>query len=301
MSPLPSPCVGVCKYDELTDLCLGCNRSKEEITDWKTLTDCQQRAIYEDLPNRRETCGFGFAVLPWSTEEATNFAIKCLNDHRCSWSVGANGALAEFSYDAHENVKLSQMDDGASLSTDRGAISFNLSSPFKPLALTNGDGRISEIIFGAYRTKYDRPTPTCITEIGKDESAVRDSDKSAELFDLAIGYPHTSFLVRCSDERALETIRPYSGAQFSGNQELSSKLKALSPHRVVTSPLARVEVYEPIPSQSETTPLGPHSHLKHKLIESEAMHDYGDLFPPDYRIGLTLHLGQSNLAQDIPL
>ncbi len=39
-----SPCISVCVLDE-SDVCMGCYRSTEEITDWFTATDEQKRAV----------------------------------------------------------------------------------------------------------------------------------------------------------------------------------------------------------------------------------------------------------------
>lgn len=47
-----SPCIKVCMIHPSTGLCVGCNRSAEEITVWSRLTPEARRTLMEELPNR---------------------------------------------------------------------------------------------------------------------------------------------------------------------------------------------------------------------------------------------------------
>jgi len=301
LSLLTSPCVGVCQYDEESGLCLGCNRSQPEISDWKRMDEKQQKAIYAELPERRAKLGFGFPVIPWSHEEAIEFIQESLTDSHCTWSIGAYGALAEFSYDEQETKSLLTDNFGARLETERGAISFNLSRPFKAIALTNDIGRLSEIVFGAFRTKYDSFPQTTIAEKNRDGCAVPEEYREKPIFDLGLGLPHASFFVRPTDQSTTELLRSHEGENFFEHTELTQELKACSPHRVVKSPLGRIEVYQPIPKSNGKTPDGPHTHLKPEALKTGELHTYGTHFPPEYRVGLSLYLGQSDLADKVPL
>lgn len=49
---LASPCISVCLLDE-QDICLGCYRSAEEITDWFMASPEEKRAILERARDRR--------------------------------------------------------------------------------------------------------------------------------------------------------------------------------------------------------------------------------------------------------
>jgi predicted Fe-S protein YdhL (DUF1289 family) len=49
---LASPCISVCLLDE-QDICLGCYRSAEEITDWFMASPAEKRAILERARDRR--------------------------------------------------------------------------------------------------------------------------------------------------------------------------------------------------------------------------------------------------------
>ena len=46
-----SPCIGVCKLDEDTGLCIGCARTADEIAQWLSLDASARFAIWEQLPS----------------------------------------------------------------------------------------------------------------------------------------------------------------------------------------------------------------------------------------------------------
>jgi uncharacterized protein len=50
---LASPCVGVCRLDPRTQLCIGCLRNGSEIAIWRDADDRQRRAILKRIEHRR--------------------------------------------------------------------------------------------------------------------------------------------------------------------------------------------------------------------------------------------------------
>jgi uncharacterized protein len=52
-SPMPSPCVNVCRMNEANGLCEGCLRTLDEIATWSLLDDAEKRAIWRELSQRR--------------------------------------------------------------------------------------------------------------------------------------------------------------------------------------------------------------------------------------------------------
>jgi uncharacterized protein len=52
-SPVPSPCVNVCRMDDASGWCQGCLRTLDEIAGWSQLGDEARRAIWARLPQRR--------------------------------------------------------------------------------------------------------------------------------------------------------------------------------------------------------------------------------------------------------
>jgi predicted Fe-S protein YdhL (DUF1289 family) len=47
-----SPCKNICKYDS-DFICIGCKRSREEITKWSNATDMEKLQILKNVQKRR--------------------------------------------------------------------------------------------------------------------------------------------------------------------------------------------------------------------------------------------------------
>jgi len=52
-SPVPSPCISVCRIDEASGLCIGCLRTLDEVAAWSTLDDAGKRAVWHAIAQRR--------------------------------------------------------------------------------------------------------------------------------------------------------------------------------------------------------------------------------------------------------
>jgi predicted Fe-S protein YdhL (DUF1289 family) len=48
-----SPCVSICALDE-NDVCIGCQRTGDEITQWSRLSDEERRAVLEKVALREQ-------------------------------------------------------------------------------------------------------------------------------------------------------------------------------------------------------------------------------------------------------
>ncbi len=53
MRDVPSPCVDVCRMNEMTGYCVGCWRTIDEITGWPAMTPEEKRRVVGRLDNRR--------------------------------------------------------------------------------------------------------------------------------------------------------------------------------------------------------------------------------------------------------
>jgi predicted Fe-S protein YdhL (DUF1289 family) len=51
-SPVPSPCVQICRIDEHLGVCHGCRRTLDEIAAWSSLGDEGKRLVWQQLPGR---------------------------------------------------------------------------------------------------------------------------------------------------------------------------------------------------------------------------------------------------------
>lgn len=63
-TPLPSPCVKVCKLDTSGQFCTGCARTHDEIGAWSGLSRAGQAAVWRALPERAQRWGVALAPLP---------------------------------------------------------------------------------------------------------------------------------------------------------------------------------------------------------------------------------------------
>ncbi|CAG2126694.1 DUF1289 domain-containing protein [Cupriavidus plantarum] len=52
VSPVPSPCINICRMDAATGYCEGCLRTIDEIVAWGGADDATRRAIWAQLPGR---------------------------------------------------------------------------------------------------------------------------------------------------------------------------------------------------------------------------------------------------------
>ena len=57
-SPVPSPCVSLCKMNRDTGFCEGCLRTIDEIVAWANASDDYKRAVWAELRRREQTIDF---------------------------------------------------------------------------------------------------------------------------------------------------------------------------------------------------------------------------------------------------
>ena len=50
---VPSPCVGVCKMDDVAGWCKGCFRTLDELTGWSRATDVAKLAVWARVEQRQ--------------------------------------------------------------------------------------------------------------------------------------------------------------------------------------------------------------------------------------------------------
>lgn len=204
-----------------------------------------------------------------------------VRDPASAWVCGGFGALAEFTYDADEAIEFIGGDALGAI-TARGAFRLDLTHDLKPVAYETLSKTNKGWGQGLVLCLPDAPARmgerTVVTELGPDREALRPEDRGAILFDLGIGKPQADICVRTSEPATLEALRAACGRPFfeapssHSHGALPARMPALSPHRVFRSIAARVEVYQPIPPPDGKTPLGPHTHVREKLVAHRRSH-----------------------------
>jgi hypothetical protein len=191
------------------------------------------------------------------------------------WSLGTFGAIAEFSRDHDEPVRLNLTPDAVSAVTPRGGIALKAHAAIRPFA--------SE---GITKTGWNQRVALCLpqddcamnqrvalTEIGPDHQAPREEDREAILFDLGLGALQADFCVRIGDRSLALRLREHTGrAVFEPGNPAMGVILAANPHRIFISRLGRIEVYQPIPPPSGKSPEGPHTHVLPRLLQSRRTH-----------------------------
>ncbi|ODT08454.1 MAG: DUF1289 domain-containing protein [Kaistia sp. SCN 65-12] len=52
-----TPCISICVIDPESELCEGCGRTLDEISNWSRMTAEERRAVMAELAGRRENRG----------------------------------------------------------------------------------------------------------------------------------------------------------------------------------------------------------------------------------------------------
>ena len=50
---LPSPCISICQIDPVSQNCMGCYRTRQEIARWPAMTADEQQLLLQQLKQRR--------------------------------------------------------------------------------------------------------------------------------------------------------------------------------------------------------------------------------------------------------
>ena len=59
----PSPCIGICRIDESSGLCVGCARTSEEVATWRGASTTVLERIWAELPGHFSPHSFRVATV----------------------------------------------------------------------------------------------------------------------------------------------------------------------------------------------------------------------------------------------
>ncbi len=288
MTVLTSPCVGICRLDESTGLCVGCARDRDEIGGWSTWTATRRRAVWARLASRRAASGLGHPVLDLSTADTERRLLDSLRARTGTWTIGTHGGLAEFSRVDDEPVACRDIAEGVVLETSRGALGVAVTTRLRAFA---ADPEAGPVTYALFHEKLPPHPPALVREIGPDRDSLDPDRRDALLFDLGLGRRQVAFMVRTGDARLIDRLRAAEGVSLMADAELRATLIEASPHRVVKSPLARIEVYQPIARGAGASPDGPHTHLLTDLLALGLDQDPALGLPETY-FGVLTHYAQ---------
>jgi hypothetical protein len=191
-----------------------------------------------------------------------------ISEGKNAFSVGGVGAIAEFQ---DESPDITIIDDKYfRLQSHLGQFSVKFNGEENTLAYEN---RAAEKGNWQCGLVFTLPKKTCflhshevLTELGEDKEASDPLARKHLLFDLGTGIPNMRFCIRTDDNDLIRMLREHEGKSIIAQEHpaLEAIINA-SPHRIVTSKIARIEVFQKI--DRHRTPIGPHTHLLPKLIK----------------------------------
>lgn len=206
------------------------------------------------------------------------------------WSIGSFGAIGEFVRAADEPATIERTDTLIEIVTARGGMR---------IASTGDVGAIAWDSLSADGESWGHALAVCvpvpdiygrvIVALGLDSEALREEDRNDRLFDLGVGVGAVHMCLRTADPALIAALDASAGASLLTVPSLMAEVIRAQPHRVLLSPIGRIEIYQPIPPADGKSPLGPHTHLLPKLLASGKAHSSNVPIPEGWQSMLTLH------------
>ena len=226
--------------------------------------------------------------LALSPDGIADFVERTLAEAAGGWSVGVQGALAEYALAAGEQAVVRRTGRTVEALAPGGGLRLTITDDTVAWAADGaGDGvGVGVVTLAVPRSTLAAPRPGVTVTGQGDPESLRPEDRSAVLADLAVGHAAAAFCVRTADPDLVTALRSVEGRSWQEALDaLGHRLVAASPHRVVIGPLGRIEVYNPIPPRSDVSPAGCHTHLLPALLASGREVAVGDELPPQLVAG----------------
>ena len=242
---VPSPCIGFCRLDEVSGICIGCARSKVEIASWKDAPSATLERIWSELPERRARLGIGLHRLSWNWDAIHAFIFDTFRTGAGTWVRGVFGAVAEFCIGPNEECEIITDVSRISAESGRGAIRFDLTDQVRALAMTTTFGTVTKevVVLAVPRGHVSQPANKGLTALGRDQHAIRSHEREDWLYDFGLGARAAAFCIRTSDPDLTRELDNCIGQEWADLlAKHGGRLVQVSPSRVVLSPIGRIEV-----------------------------------------------------------
>jgi hypothetical protein len=220
------------------------------------------------------------------TTSAQTFELLAqhIGDSNTNWSLGAFGAIAEFTRDPDEPTALSRTLESLSATTGRGGIRLTPTANMQPCASESAVGQTwnHRVALCLPREQSAMSRRSAVTELGPDVEALREQDRHGVLFDIGLDCLQVDCCIRLSDAAVIDQLRAHVGRTlFEVGNPAMGIIFAANPHRVFISRLGRIEVFQPIPPADGKSPQGPHTHVLPKLLAHKRTHAATEPIPED--------------------
>lgn len=211
-------------------------------------------------------------------------------DSSNGWSIGSFGAIAEFVRDKDEPVNVRESVDGIELVTGRGAMRIAPTCRLNGVAWDSlspdGKGWGHELAFCV-----ERPAASVdvITPMGRDKDAIRPEDREDAVYNLGVCQGAVTLAIRSGDAALNEALKSAAGRRLFDHPEVLREIMRAQPHRLGLSPAGRIEVFQPIPDENGSSPVGPHTHVLPRLIAARQTHARIAPIPEGWQPALSMH------------
>jgi len=194
----PSPCIGLCRLDEATGLCVGCARTAQEIALWRDAGQSARDEVWARLPARRARLGIGMFRLGWTRADIQSFVRRSLEERSGTWTAGVPGAIAEFSIEDGRSAVIEADAETITACAAGGALRFTIGDGVRALAIAEGGEpeTIRAILLATARERLSLPVHAGLAALGGDRLAVDPGSRSHALFDLGLGRTVAQFCIR---------------------------------------------------------------------------------------------------------
>lgn len=257
---ISSPCIGLCRIDDASDLCLGCARTRSEIALWREASPEGRKQVWAELSARREKLGLTLHRLDWDAEAIAAFIGATLRPGRV-WTSGVDGALAEFSVGDGEAIDVQAGDGFLRAVTPRGGLAFQLGEQVRAFCFgpTPADGAV---VLAVHRSKAPSLGGPGLSRLGPDRDALRQQDRDKPLYDFGLGHRTAGFGLRAGTPDLAARLDAAIGRDWRDFlPQIGGDIRRASPARVIRSAIGRIEIFTAIPPADSVTPEGPHTHL----------------------------------------
>lgn len=264
---IASPCIGLCRIDERSDLCLGCARTRDEIAMWREMPQDGRQSIWAELPERRKNLGLNIHRLNWHTKDIQSFVSETLRPGG-TWTTGVLGAVAEFCLGEDEACEIATEANLIRALSPRGAISFHIGENLRALSFGSMSGQ-EIIVLALPRSEAKFFAGEGLLCLGPDHDAIREGNRDEILYDFGLGRRAAGFGIRTASPDLMAQLDGANGLDWRQFLPLiGTDIQRASPTRVVRNAVGRIEVFTAIPPPDGKSPAGPHTHfLPAYLIE----------------------------------
>ncbi|MDQ0324889.1 hypothetical protein J2R99_000738 [Rhodopseudomonas julia] len=247
------PNIGRCRLNTRRDFCIEDVRNDEQMETCRQISEELLWQVLSTLPKRRSQIGEEARTLDWNEDEMQAFLQNSLLPQSGRWVFGLHGALGEF---RTREGDLVDRDGNFAVACVHGAVRLRERRRLRAFEWRQG----AAIILALARKQIVGLPNACLASLGRDEAAIREEDRDARLFDLGIGSAITQFCLRTRDPLLIRRLSELEGEAWPlVLSRIGRDIQETSPHRVIASPIGRMEVFSPIQAAGGRPPKGPHT------------------------------------------